>query len=298
MKPEEWFKENPLRRVAKEEPAPFTCPKCKSGPIPYERKTATFERIGGAVWSRAMCRCEQEQATRDAERARAQKDEARRAGLAVRMRAIREECGLSGALLSRSFDAFQWDKASPSMRRTGEGMQVWAQSYPVLGPDDRARGFVLSSAQSPMKCGIGKTHLLVAAVLELISQGIPATFATSGQVLDSMRADYSKGRAGDTLARLSKITVLAIDDLGTERIAEDGRGDWVREQLFNLLDAREKARLPLLVSTNCSEGAIREHIDGSRGEHGERIVSRLRALATWVNVYESRDFRGEDTSAL
>ncbi len=59
---------------------------------------------------------------------------------------------------------------------------------------------------------------------------------------------------------------------------------WGQQTLCDLLDMRIDAALPVLVTTNFGEEALREHI-------GERALSRLYELAGLPHVFEGPDHR-------
>jgi DNA replication protein DnaC len=57
--------------------------------------------------------------------------------------------------------------------------------------------------------------------------------------------------------------ILILDDLGAEKIS-----DWVREQLYIIINRRYENMLPTIVTTNCTTAELVERL-------GERTVSRL-----------------------
>ena len=77
-----------------------------------------------------------------------------------------------------------------------------------------------------MATGVGKTHLAVAVMNELISRKrVPALFVTVPELLDNMRGAYNDpGRDIDEwMDSVKNAELLLLDDLGAERA-----NDWVR----------------------------------------------------------------------
>ena len=70
------------------------------------------------------------------------------------------------------------------------------------------------------------------------------------------------------LSEVSKVDLLIVDDFGVEKIT-----DWVREKLFNLIDARYRAKKALIVTSNLSFDLLEKRLQ-DRG----RVADRLRGM--------------------
>lgn len=82
------------------------------------------------------------------------------------------------------------------------------------------------------------------------------------------------------LERYRWANLLMIDDLGTERMTDDGR-----VRLYKVIEHRVAYRLTTVVATNCSPTQLDEHI-------GHRIVDRLYANAVVAKFdSDARNFR-------
>jgi DNA replication protein DnaC len=128
-------------------------------------------------------------------------------------------------------------------------------------------------------CGVGKTHLAVAAALELGKANGNVIFAVVPDLLDHLRAtfDPANGIAYDErFATIKGSYLLVLDDLGTENTTP-----WAREKLYQIFNHRYNERLPTIVTSN------RDH-----NELDERVVSRLldRHLTRDVRI-DAEDFR-------
>lgn len=123
--------------------------------------------------------------------------------------------------------------------------------------------------------GTGKTHLLM-AILNAQPAERPTMFVTTPNLLDMLRSGYRKGDYEELLSICCNVALLAIDDLGAE-----SETDWAAEKLFQIVNQRYQARLPLVVSTNVPVRELEP-----------RLASRLSDddLATVMSLY-APDYR-------
>jgi DNA replication protein DnaC len=129
------------------------------------------------------------------------------------------------------------------------------------------------------RCGVGKTHLAVAAAKEIQRQNGNVIFAVVPDLLDHLRAtfDPSNGTAYDDRFNMIRgAFLLVLDDLGTENTTP-----WAREKLYQIINHRYNERLPTIITTNQDHAKL-----------DERIVSRLldRGLTRDVMI-DAEDFR-------
>ena len=259
-----------LLRAGEAQPAPFTCPEC--GDI------CMYALIGESkfAWRRVQCHCEKssENARIDAHGANPGPEE-REAALRSLVGINRRNSGFYGELWEKTFEAFDTARAD-EMAEVYEELLAW-----VAGFNRKATrsGFILSSTGY----GCGKTHLVTAAGLELLSRGFSVCFFTIPNFLQALRDEYAgNSERGATRARALKSDALILDDLGLGRIAKGDAGDWAREQLTTLLDARMNYGRPLLGTSNLSLSQIAQWVGGD--SDGGRVASRLRAMAQWREV--------------
>lgn len=133
--------------------------------------------------------------------------------------------------------------------------------------------------------GVGKTHLAAAIMNKRIQEGDEAVFCTVPELLtDIRRAMNSQQETTELLEIVKNSDVLILDDLGAEKVTE-----WVAEQLFIILNARVMREKFTVITTNYQKPSdLIEKLGG--GVSGERIVSRLFELCTWVNI-SGEDYR-------
>lgn len=95
--------------------------------------------------------------------------------------------------------------------------------------------------------GCGKTHLAAAVANFIASQGLPVMFIVVPDLLDHLRATFSPSSSVSYDRRFEEIRatpLLILDDLGTQAATP-----WVREKLFQLLNHRYNAQLPMVITT-------------------------------------------------
>ena len=90
--------------------------------------------------------------------------------------------------------------------------------------------------------GVGKTFAAACIVNALIDKGRPCLMTNFSRILNTLWGIDEKQAYIDSL---NKFDLLVLDDLGIERQSE-----YVQEQVFNVVDSRYRAKLPLIVTTN------------------------------------------------
>ncbi len=131
--------------------------------------------------------------------------------------------------------------------------------------------------------GNGKSHLAAAIVHAVKAQGHTAVFASVPEVLSRIRATYND-EARETEAQLmfglreAKLTVL--DDLGAEK-----KSKWTLEKVYELIDARYRARRPTIVTSNLTPEELEKQI-------GPRAYDRLLEMCK-VTLNEGTSYRRE-----
>ncbi len=90
--------------------------------------------------------------------------------------------------------------------------------------------------------GTGKTFYASCIANALLDKQVTATATSFPRLLNLLQGTQEKQRLLDSLA---KYKLLVLDDLGTERDSSFGM-----EQIFNVVDARYHAQLPIAITTN------------------------------------------------
>lgn len=124
--------------------------------------------------------------------------------------------------------------------------------------------------------GSGKTMLAAALANALVSiYRVDARFITTIDLLSEIKKTYSKDSTlceSEILNAISKVAVLILDDIGTEK-----QSDWVNETLYNILNARMTGKLITIFTSN---------IHNTKLKHDDRIKSRIEKMAIPVQMPE------------
>ena len=187
-----------------------------------------------------------------------------------------------------------------SMKQAKLKTQTFVREYP---------GADLSGLLLMGNSGVGKTHLAVAALKELIKRGHTGDFCEYGALLREIQNTYkSESEASEIriLDPILSVEVLVLDDLGCIKPS-----DWVRDTIAYILnsryvDASRDLTNPrcTIITTNYLDSSeeklavlpngktITTHKDRLEDRIGDRMRSRLYEMCRTVEVF-APDFRRE-----
>jgi len=198
-----------------------------------------------------------------------------------------EEAGLPPRYDHCTLDSFQVQNhlQRQALARTRE----FVDAYPIV-----KCGLMFTGG-----CGVGKTHLAVAALRQLIrDKGVQGLFADYMDLLKRIQESYnpvSQTTEMQVLRPLQEAEVLVLDDLGGARKPTP----WVFDTLFHILNGRYSRKRVTLITSNFEDidfdshgaEARREVKDDSLQDRiGERLRSRLYEMCDVVQV-EGPDYR-------
>jgi len=131
--------------------------------------------------------------------------------------------------------------------------------------------------------GVGKTHLAVSIIKDLIEKGFAGLFYEFGSLLKEIQDSYnpiSKSSELKVLAPVYQADVLVLDELGATVPTE-----WVRDTMYQIINKRYNDNKLTIFTTN--------YLDKGN-ELEERITYRLRSrlyeMCTGV-VMDGEDYR-------
>ena len=157
--------------------------------------------------------------------------------------------------------------------------------------------------------GVGKTHLAVGIIKELIlSKGISCLFYDYRELLKQIQNSYNdsvKATELDVLRPVFETEVLVLDELGAVKPT-----DWVWDTVSLILNTRYNDNRTTIITTNYADDAAREAVGNSEfsraqraarvetlGDRiGERMRSRLHEMCRIIKM-EGADFRQTIKSA-
>jgi len=199
------------------------------------------------------------------------------------------------------FESYSTDVSeNPQHTSSLKAAKMFAEKFVAEYPGSGEKGLMLMGPS-----GVGKTHLAVACLKELIRRGHQGLFCDYRELLKDIQASYNPGSESTELRILEPIRtaeVLVVDDLGASKPSA-----WVLDTIGLVLNARYNSRLTTLITTNYFDAtkpegkatktpqgealrAVRE--DTLADRIGERMRSRLFEMCRTIEVH-STDFRRE-----
>lgn len=189
-------------------------------------------------------------------------------------------------------DAERWNR---SLAQAKLDVQGFAKNFPM----GTKNGLMLMGP-----CGVGKTHLAVAALEEIVLHGHTGLFYDYGELLKEIRDSYnpeSNATEMGVLQPVLKTEVLLLDDLGSSKPSL-----WALETVGHILNTRYNEDRLTILTTNFLDkeferSSVRlpsgELITRAQGETledrvGARIRSRLYEMCRTVEIC-ARDYRKE-----
>jgi len=131
----------------------------------------------------------------------------------------------------------------------------------------------------------GKSHLGIAACRRRLERGEAACYVNVPAMLQDLRDGYDKDTAYSYSGRLAlykKVSLLVLDDLGTEKVSE-----WGAEQIQTVIDARYDNALHTIITTNRPLDDLFKFEENRRDSWREmanmRVLSRLER-ESWCKV--------------
>ena len=134
--------------------------------------------------------------------------------------------------------------------------------------------------------GTGKTWTAAGIANALIDREIPVHMENILSVVDRMTGLYSSDRP-EMLAELERAPLLILDDFGAQRGTE-----FVKEQIYHIIESRYRSGKPLIVTTNLSLEEMRR--DGDLWM--DRVYDRLREICHPV-VMQGESWRRKNANA-
>lgn len=226
----------------------YYCGKC------HTRKQTVVELFGNTRVVPCICRCRA-----DAIKA---EDEARRQreffDKVMRMRSVGFP---ESAMANWTFE--NDDGSNPKMTKA---MRNFVDNFQTFKQD--GKGLLLFGT-----VGTGKTFLTACAANALIDRGIPCLVTNFARIANEVQGMF-EGKQ-EYYDNLNRYPLLVIDDLSAERKTE-----YMQEIVFNVIDARYRANLPLIVTTNLTRQELLHPSDLMY----KRIFSRLFEMCTPIEV--------------
>ena len=226
----------------------YYCGKC------HTRKQTAISLFGETKIAPCICKCRSDELKAE--------DEARRKreffDKVMRMRSV----GFPEKAMS-TWTFANDDGSNPKM---SNAMRKFVDNFPTFQKE--GKGLLLFGT-----VGTGKTFLAACVANALIDSGVPCLVTNFARIANEVQGMF-EGKQ-EYYDNLNRFPLLVIDDLSAERKTE-----YMQEIVFNVIDARYRANLPLIVTTNLT----REELLHPSDLNYQRIFSRLFEMTVPIEV--------------
>ena len=153
------------------------------------------------------------------------------------------------------------DGSNPKME---EVMQNYVKNFPAFRQE--GKGLLLWGT-----VGTGKTYMAACIANALIDDGYKVKMTNFASLTNTIQGMFDgKQKYIDSL---NNYALLIIDDLGAER-----KSEFMQEMVFNIIDSRYRAGLPMIITTNLSIEEIKKPMDISNSRIYDRILERCHPI--------------------
>jgi DNA replication protein DnaC len=177
-----------------------------------------------------------------------------------------------------TFDNFEVTLQSP-LSRTLSTTRRFVEDYPIVD----------SGLLYVGRCGVGKTHLAVAALKGIINKGIPGLFYDFRDLLKEIQDSYNPNTHNSELKILAPVfeaEVLVLDEMGASKPTE-----WVQETMTHVINKRYNDKKVTIFTSNYLDIPLGSSYDETLTDRvGVRLRSRLHEMCRQVMI-EGDDYR-------
>lgn len=134
--------------------------------------------------------------------------------------------------------------------------------------------------------GTGKSYAAICIANALLDKGREVLVTSPMRLLG-----YLQDKDADAAAmakRISRADLLVLDDLGAERDTS-----FAMEQVYNLIDARYRARKPMVVTSNESSDRLKNEANLRKNRIFNRVVGCCRCV-----LVKGKDYRAEKSRSI
>lgn len=238
-------KSNPRNDCDYEDEQGFlVCGKC------HTRKQTEVTLLDKTIRPFCLCKCEMEKRNAEEEELKRKEKE----------RQIQDNRRVAFPKEERE-NMLQWTFANDDMqnKRITQAMQNYVDNFPEFRK--QGKGLLLYGV-----CGTGKTFAACEVANALLDKGYSVLVTNFSRVLNTLQGTFDKQDYIDTL---NDYSLLVIDDLGIERSTE-----YAKEQVYNVIDGRYRAGLPMIITTNLSIDKIKNPDDIENMRIYDRIIEK------------------------
>lgn len=222
------------------------CGKC------HTRKQTEIEILGRTRRPFCLCKCAAEK--RDAEEAERKQKEYRATIDKLRKAGFPES----------DMESWTFENDDMSNKPITEAMKKYVQNFSNFRK--AGKGLLLWG-----ETGTGKTYAACEVANALVDEGYPVLVTNFSRIINELQGTFDKKQ--EYIDGFNRFSLIVIDDLSTERNTE-----FMNEQVFQIVDARYRAKLPMIITTNLSMREIKDPHDIAKKRIYERILERCHPI--------------------
>ena len=207
-----------------------------------------------------------------------------RCGVEDRLDQLLRRASIPDRYISKDFRAYHPDPKFPTQLEALTSSIQFAEAYPAV-----RRGLLFSGP-----CGVGKTHLAVAVLRNLVlEKQVSARFVDETELLRRLQYSYgpdSPETEREVLRPLYSADLLIWDDLGAGRPTE-----WVAETIRTILNYRYTRQKQIVLTTNLPLKSAGRGYPENMGR-GQNLAERIGAplYSRIMEMCKVVDVRGHD----
>ena len=217
------------------------CGKCNT---PKQKKVKLIDIV---IFPKILCQCEAERRDREEE-------EERKKEFAERIKKYRKM-----GFPQSQMEYWTFDNDDLGNEKLTEMAKRYVNHFDAFYRD--GKGLLLYGG-----VGTGKTYIACMIANALIDKGYPVLVTNFARVLSTLQGTFEKQEYLDSL---NQFKLLIIDDLGIER--DTG---YAKEQVFNIIDSRYRAGLPMIITTNLTMQKLATESEIADKRVYDRILER------------------------
>jgi DNA replication protein DnaC len=199
---------------------------------------------------------------------------------------LRRRTRLAGASIPKRYlhctlDSFR--AKTTSLKNAKTRVEDFVALWPGIGD---GRGLLLTGP-----CGAGKTHLAVAAMLEIIDSGKPGRviFSNFQDLIQEIQASFDNDQVpskSELLRPLLEADLLVLDELGSQKPTT-----FVQDILYYLINTRYNEERTTIFTTNYADRSADAKQESLEMRIGPRLRSRLYEMAQVIDLAGADDYR-------
>ena len=228
-------------------------------PVCGKSRLRSMEILGTLQTFRIMCDCES--AARDADYERRAEEER-----ALEIRNNRDIAFTEKRLRGCTFETD--DRSNPMLTRVCRNYADYFEEF-----KRQNKGLLLYGT-----VGNGKTFMTAAIINKLIDDGRKVMMTNLSRIINRLWNEEDKNSYLDSMKNYE---LMVIDDFGVER-----ESDYIGEKVYEIIDARYRSGLPIIITTNLTGDDLRAPGDVKK----QRIYSRIFEMCIPFKV-EGKDRR-------